>query len=101
MAVATCFTFSMQHVVQGYHMYQSILEAVDCEMLECLQEIGNHNYPYAIVVVVKTSRAAGVGVTIGHVLCKISSICSIFVTGFGKTDHNVTFCISRNTILKH
>ena len=22
------------------------------------------------------------------------------VTGFGKTDHNVTFCISRNTVLK-
>ena len=81
MAVATCFTFSMQHVVQGYHMHmcQSILEAVDCEMLECLQEIGNHNDPYAVVVVVKTSRAAGVGVTIGLVPCKISSICSIFI----------------------
>ena len=25
----------------------------------------------------------------------------IYVTGFMKTDHNVTFCISRNTILKH
>ena len=23
------------------------------------------------------------------------------VTGFGKTDHNVTFCISRNAVLKH
>lgn len=72
MAVATCFAFSMEHVVQGYHMYQSILEAVHCEMLECLQEIGNHNDPYTVVVVVKTSRTAGVGVTIGHVPCKIS-----------------------------
>ena len=26
---------------------------------------------------------------------------SSYVTGFGKTDHNVTFCISRNTVLKH
>ena len=25
----------------------------------------------------------------------------LIVTGFGKTDHNVTFCISRNTVLKH
>ena len=24
-----------------------------------------------------------------------------FVTGFMKTDHNVTFCISGNTVLKH
>ena len=23
------------------------------------------------------------------------------VTGLGKTDHNVTFCIPRNTVLKH
>ena len=26
---------------------------------------------------------------------------TVYVTGFGKTDHNVTFCISRNTVLKH
>ena len=26
---------------------------------------------------------------------------SSYVTGLGKTDHNVTFCISRNTVLKH
>ena len=25
----------------------------------------------------------------------------LYVTGFGKTDHNVTFCVSRNTVLKH
>ena len=25
----------------------------------------------------------------------------IYVTGFGKTNHNVTFCISRNTVLKY
>ena len=25
----------------------------------------------------------------------------LYVTGLGKTDHNVTFCISRNTVLKH
>ena len=25
----------------------------------------------------------------------------IYVTGFGKTDHIVTFTISRNTVLKH
>ena len=26
---------------------------------------------------------------------------NIIVTGFGKTDQVVTFCISRNTVLKH
>ena len=25
----------------------------------------------------------------------------VYVTGLGKTNHNVTFCVSRNTVLKH
>ena len=29
------------------------------------------------------------------------SLKHVYVTGFGKTDHNVTLCISRNAILKH
>ena len=32
---------------------------------------------------------------------KITFAASSNVTGFMKTDHNVTFCISRNTVLKH
>ena len=31
----------------------------------------------------------------------IDDILIIYVTGFGKTDQVVTFCISRNTVLKH
>ena len=72
MAVATCFTFSIEAMVWD----TSVWEAVNSEVLECSREIGNRSDPYAVAVT-KSSGEAGGRVTVGHVSHKISSICSI------------------------
>ena len=73
--VATCFTFSIKAMVQGYHVYQSVWEAVDDEVLECSREIGNHSDHYAVAVV-KNSREAGGRVTVSHVCTRFHRLAS-------------------------
>ena len=88
MAVTTCFTFSIEAMVRGYHVYQSVWEAVNGEVLECSREIGNRSDPYAVAVT-KSSRETGGTVTVGHIPRKIS-ICSIFIRRGGVIDCTVT-----------
>ena len=87
-AVTTCFAFSIEAMVRGYHVYQSVWEAVNGEVLKCSQEIGNRSDPYAVAVI-KSSGEAGGRVTVGHVPRKIS-ICSIFIQRGGIIDCMVT-----------
>ena len=89
MAVTTCFTFSIEAMVRGYHVYQSVWEAVNGEVLECSRETGNRSDPYAVAVT-KSSGETGGTVTVGHIPCKISSICSIFIRRGGIIDCTVT-----------
>ena len=51
-----CFAFSIEAMVRGYHVYQSVWEAVSGEVLECSWEIGNRGDPYAIAVIVSCAR---------------------------------------------
>ena len=88
MAVTTCFTFSIEAMVRGYHVYQSVWEAVNGEVLECSWEIGNRSDPYAVAVT-KSSEETGGTVTVGHIPRKIS-ICSIFIRCGGIIDCTVT-----------
>ena len=66
MAVTTCFTFSIEAMVRGYHVYQSVWEAVNGKVLECSREIGNRSDPYAVAVT-KSSGETGGTVTVGHI----------------------------------
>ena len=76
-------------MVRGYHVYQSVWEAVNGEVLECSWEIGNRSDPYAVAVT-KSSGETGGTVTVGHIPRKISSICSIFIRRGGVIDCMVT-----------
>ena len=88
MAVTTCFTFSIEAMVRGYHVYQSVLEAVNGEVLECSREIGNCSDSYAVAVTKSSGETEGT-VTVGHVPRKIS-ICFIFIRRGGVIDCTVT-----------
>lgn len=72
-AVTTCFTFFIEAMIRGYHVYQSVWVAVNGEVLKRSCEIGNCSDPYTVAVT-KNSREAGNRVTVGHVPHKISSI---------------------------
>jgi len=65
--------FSMQAMVRGYHVYKLIWDApCDNDILPCEREIGNPHDLSSVVVKKGT-------VVVGHVLRKISTICSIFI----------------------
>ena len=59
MAFTTCFAFSIEAMVCGYHVYQSVWEAVNGEVLECSWEIGNRSDPYAVAVTKSSGEAGG------------------------------------------
>ena len=46
---APCFEFSIQAMVQGYHVYQDEWDAVIGEVLQCRKETGNWHDPYVVV----------------------------------------------------
>ena len=75
-------------MARGYHVYQSVWEVVNGEVLECSREIENRSEPYAVAVT-KSSGEVGGRVTVGHVPRKISSICSIFIQHGGIIDCTV------------
>ena len=59
MAVTTYFAFSIEAMVRGYHVYQSVWEAVNGKVLECSREIGNCSDPYAVAVTKSSGEARG------------------------------------------
>ena len=71
------FEFNVNSMVRGYHVYQEVWEVLIGEVLSCVREAGNRHDPYAIAV--KKDK-----LVIGHLPCKISCICSIFILRRGK-----------------
>ena len=65
-------TFSVEVMVCGYHVYQGVWTPIVGEELSCRKEYGNTQDPFAVAVLHGTT-------TVGHVLKKISSICSMFL----------------------
>ena len=67
-------TLTMQAMVRGYHVYKLIWDAAACDddILPCEKEVGNPHDPSSITVKKGT-------VVVGHMLRKISTICSIFI----------------------
>ena len=65
--------FSVESMVRGYHVYQSIWTPSVGEELLCRKEPGNSHDPFAVAVIDAT------GNIVGHVPKKISSICSMFL----------------------
>ena len=69
-------SFSVEAVVREYHQYKDIWVAVVDEELSCRREPTNREDGFAVVVV-KDSNV------VGHILKKISSICSLFLRQSG------------------
>jgi len=69
-------SFSVEAMVRGYHIYQSVWEASVGERLNCIRQVGNHSDTFAVAVVKAND-------TVGHLPRKISSICSIFLRNGG------------------
>ena len=55
------FSFSVDAMIRGYHVYRDIWDAAVGEELKCKREIGNQNDPYAVAVI----RGAN-EITVGH-----------------------------------
>ena len=73
------FTFSIETVVQGYHIYQEIWNAVmDGTELPCEREIGNAHDPFAVATAIKKVTPTG-NMTVGHTPRVISSVCLVFI----------------------
>ena len=67
--------FSVQSVVRGYHVYQSVWDAAcDGKILLCKREVGNTHDPFSVAITKGTT-----GIVVGHVPRIISPICSIFI----------------------
>ena len=65
-------SYTLSSMVRGYHVYQSIWNAVEGETLNCVRETVNQHDPYAVAVVKD-------GATVGHVPRMISALCSLFI----------------------
>ena len=65
-------SFEVESMVPGYHCYSTIWNAVMGEELPCKLELSNPEDRFAIAV-------CRCDITVGHVLKRISSICSLFL----------------------
>ena len=73
--VSHVHTFSVQSMVCGYHVYQSVWDAAcDGEILPCKREVGNTHDPSSFAITKGTT-----GIVVGHVPRIISPISSIFI----------------------
>ena len=64
------------------------------KLKSCRTGLTNHTWPISRCIMPLVINVLGGG----HATDRQTDT---YVTGFGKSDHNVTFCISRNTVLKH
>ena len=64
--------FEKESCVRGYHVYNEIWVAALGEQLGCQRELENPSDHYAVAVVKNAT-------IIGHLPCKISKICSLFI----------------------
>lgn len=74
MATASCtYSFAVNAMVRGYHVYSNIWDASMSEVLPCEREIDNRRDPFAVRV-----SKPGTG-TVGHLPRLISAACSVFL----------------------
>ena len=67
------YSFAIEAMVRGYHVYQSIWDAaIDGENLECFREVGNIHDPSAVAI-------RKDGSVVGHVPRALSAVCSSFI----------------------
>ena len=69
--------------IHGFHKYQAIWEPTHGEELDCCSEIGNTSDPYAVSVMKGRE-------VVGHVPCKISRMCAVFMRNGGSIKCTVT-----------
>ena len=62
--------FTIEAMVRGYHVYQTVWEVNIGEVLPCIREPGNRHDPHAVAV--KKDE-----IIVGHLPRKISCLCSI------------------------
>ena len=65
-------SFHLSSYLRGYHVYKDVWTASAKAVLQCEQESGNNKDPY-VAAVQKDS------LTVGHISCTISYLCSVFV----------------------
>ena len=78
--MATCERASC---VRGYHVYQDVWSASVGEVLPCERESTDSTDRYAVAVTKD-------GVVIGHLLRKVSRVCSLFLRRSGRIHCRVT-----------
>ena len=67
----------VESMVRGYHEYKTVWDSpVLGEELICAREIGNSYDPMAVAV---KKEIHGETITVGHILKRISALCSIFI----------------------
>ena len=66
--------FTVEAMVRGYHVYQTVWEVSIGEVLPCTREPGNRHNPHTVAV------KKGDSIVV-HLPRKISCICSIFIRG--------------------
>ena len=78
--VSHVHTFSVQSMVRGYHVYQSVWDATcDDEILPCKREVVNIHDPSSVAITKGTTGIVVGHVRLGHVPRIISPIYSIFI----------------------
>ena len=75
--------FSAEAMAHSHHVYKDVWEAAVGKELHCKRKPGNRQDPFAVAVV----RSA---ITVGHVLKKILSVCSMFLRRGGAIKCEVT-----------
>ena len=71
------YTFTVNSMIRGYHIYKDIWENPTIgEELCCQREVGNPKDPLTVAVI---KPIAGENTVIGHVPRIISSLCSLFI----------------------
>ena len=72
-------SFSWESMIRGYHVYTSVWEATVGEQLNCVREVENPSYPYAVAVVRPQNE-----LIVGHLPRRISCMRSMFLQREGK-----------------
>ena len=77
------YEFTVEAMVRGYHVYQTVWEVNIGEVLSCTREPGNRNNPHAV------ADKKG-DIIVGHLPCKISCLCSILIRRGGSLECTAT-----------
>lgn len=80
--------YSFPSCVRGYHIYQNVWIPYNGEELECVRQLENVVDRYAVSVV--KNLGSGRSAVVGHLPCKISHLCSLFLRRGGEITCKIT-----------